>query len=303
MKWKTTSIILVLVLLLIGAVLLWRSQSVGLFIETPTDSIHFTRIVPATTQAAPKIKVAVYLSEYCASGADGTQWAYGHSCQIVSDLRDRELQLTPIIEPGTEAEPDLKKILHIYFNDAKPADATNAAVLKTFDVIVIPRINYVRDDELNAIEQAVKSGTGLLIRNTFGNGIPGYSPLAAELNGFQTCDFNYSPHAIDGVVLATHPILGSLHKGDTIHLTPNGAYGVSITGAVPLIEVKDPAKLYFPLDASTWKFCPLLVFELGKGRVVQCAFPAWEATPVDLQKATGGKFNVHAIEWLARRSG
>src|SRR6185312_10519701 len=63
----------------------------------------------ATSPAAPtkpKIRVGVYLSQYCASGADGTQWVYGHSCQMVGELRDDALKVIPIIEPGTETVGD-----------------------------------------------------------------------------------------------------------------------------------------------------------------------------------------------------
>ncbi len=46
-------------------------------------------------------------------------------------------------------------------------------------------------------------------------------------------------------------------------------------------------------------FYPLFLSQLDKGRIAQCIFPAWEPTPAALQKATGGKFNVRVVKWLA----
>ncbi len=134
--------------------------------------------------AVPKIRVAVYLSQYCASGADGTQWVYGHSLPdgrwICSTTR-RSTSDAAIIEPGTETAENMPKLLDHFFPGAKPADATNPAVLKSFQVIVVPRINYLRDDVRQGHRSgAVRNGTGLLIRNTFGSGVPGYHARDGE---------------------------------------------------------------------------------------------------------------------------
>jgi hypothetical protein len=258
---------------------------------------------PSTRPSKQKIKVGVYLSQYCATGAEGTQWKYGHSCQMVAELReDPELEVIPLLERETEQEGEIPKLIHIYFLDHKPALITDPAVLKSLDVIVIPRINYVNDDVVEAIATAVKGGTGLMIRNTFGNGLPGYTTEVAELNGLTAAYFDYSPHPVQCEVIADHPILGTLKKGQTVSITANGAYGELLPGSTPLIRVKGADGMMMDAALGETPFYPLFLSQLGKGRIVQCVYPAWQGTPGDLQKATGGKFTVRAIKWAAQRA-
>lgn len=244
-RWKIIGGVVAVIAVVIVIVVIYRaSQPPALTLNispAPTSAEHRAASQPSTAPAGQRIKVAVYLSEFCAKGANGTQWAYGHSCQMVGDLHDPALEVVPLIEPGTENAPDLAKVMHIYFHDAQPADATDPAVLKTFDVLVLPRINYIQNQELDTIEQAVESGVGLLIRNTFANGLPGYTPQVAELNGFQRCGFDYAPHPANCTILADNPLLGSLHKGDTISLTPNGVTG-NLSPARSLLSESMPTR-------------------------------------------------------------
>ena len=243
--------------------------------------------------------MGVYLSQFCATGAEGTQWKYGHSCQMVGEIRGNpELDVIPLLEPDTARDPGIAKLIHVYFLDHKSASILDPAALKSLDVIVIPRINYIQDEELTAIETAVKGGVGLLIRNTFGNGVPGYRTDVAALNGFTEAEFSYTPQPLECEVIADHPILGTLKKGDTLSMTPNGAFGTMLPGSTPLIRVKDMGD-GIPEGAV---FYPVFLSQLEKGRIVQCVFPAWEGTPAGLQKATGGKFTVRAIKWAAGRA-
>src|SRR3954469_18870399 len=103
---------------------------------------------------------------------------------MVGDLRDPAIELIPLIEPGTEHEEKIPLHITNFFHGHKPADITDPAALKSLDVIVLPRINYVCEDVPPLIETAVKGGVGLLIRNTFGSGIPGYTPEINRLSGF-----------------------------------------------------------------------------------------------------------------------
>jgi hypothetical protein len=250
----------------------------------------------ATTQ--PQLHVGVYLSKMT-----GPQW--GYSIQMVGELSRGDFDLLPILEPGSEAVPEIQKLLGLWFRGKPSMDASDAEALKKLDVIVAPRIWLVPDQERIAIESAVRNGTGLLARNGLGSWFPRAGPDIARLNGFTDSSFGYSAHPMECEIIGSHAILGSLSGqiGKSIQLTPNGTWGVLGEHTVPLIRVKDMQAFHDSegRGGANWVFYPLYVSQLGKGRIVGCQFPAWTPMPKDLMAATDQQFNIRAVKWLAHQ--
>ena len=175
--------------------------------------------------------------------------------------------------------------------------------MKKLDVIVAPRIWFLPEDARDAIAQAVTNGTGLLIRNGLGAMQPGNDPDTAHLSGFEEGAFAYNPHPLECVVLANHPILGTLKPFNVLLITPNGTWGKLATQSIPLIKVKDMDAFrgFESRGQDDWTMYPLYISQLGKGRIIGCQFPAWEPTPKSLMAATNNDFNLRCVLWLAHR--
>jgi hypothetical protein len=131
---------------------------------------------------------------------------------------------------------------------------------------------------------------------------PEFTPQVTGLNGFEEAQHGLGQGAGLGKVVAQHPLLGNLKMGRTIRLAPNGAYGKLSAGGVGLIELAEGK--FSPVGTNVrqrddFVFCPLYVSQLGKGRIVGCSFS--EPVPAELNAATGGKFTVRCVKWLAGR--
>src|SRR2546425_269907 len=72
------------------------------------------RIPPSPTSKLARIKVGVIVSEFTATGPHWLAKPYGFASvqRIVRELRDPSLELIPLIEPGTQDQPDLNAELH-----------------------------------------------------------------------------------------------------------------------------------------------------------------------------------------------
>jgi hypothetical protein len=256
---------------------------------------------PASLNPTPPnaLHVGVYLSKY-------TGDRVGYSCQMTDELQHRGLDIAPILDPGTETDPKIVRLVGVYFLGKHAIDSTSAEALGKLDVIVAPRIWMLRDDARQAIESAVTNGTGLLIRDGLGCMEPGHGPDVSRLSGFAESQFGYNAHPMDCEVIGEHPILGKLSGkiGTIIKITPNGTRGEPAANFTPLIRVKDmDAFRNFAGGSSQWTFYPLYTATLGKGRIVGCQFPAWERVPKDLATAADNEFNLNAVIWLAGRDG
>src|SRR5437016_13255663 len=103
---RTRNIVIGAILLLIFALLLWLNH-----VPSPGPSASSPRATraerPPTT--SPSLKVGVYLSKYTADQIGG------YSCQMTAELLHRNLTVIPLLEPGTESEPAIAKLLSVYF--------------------------------------------------------------------------------------------------------------------------------------------------------------------------------------------
>jgi RNA polymerase sigma factor (sigma-70 family) len=258
----------------------------------------------ATSQAA-RIKVGVIVSHYTATGPSwiGKPYGYFSLQQVLKELRDPSLELIPVIEPGSEVEPGLKAELRKDFAGAKPVVAIDAGSLAKLDVIVAAGIANANKDLLNAVEGRVKAGGGFLIRESFGVVTPGYNEQVTALNGLAEGNYGFTLKGGVAKVAMEHPLLGTLKVGDRVGFIANGAFGIlpeEGKGLVELVERGNHRPVgYGEKRRADFMVFPLFISQLGEGRIVGCSFPHSQPIPPELNAATGGKFTVRCVKWLA----
>jgi len=257
------------------------------------------------------MRVGIFVSRFTAEGPHVTHAPYGYGHLDVDRVlrTDPLLQLIPVVEPGTENDPKIIDMVRTTFLHVSPLNGADPNQLMTLDVIVLPRVWNETPEVMNAIESAARQGKGVLIVAGFAVTSPGASPQVDRLNGLKGGGYRASDDAVDCEVIADHPLLGTLSKGDSLSIEANGEFGVLPDDAVPLIRVKDAA-------AATWfatpttvlstnspegAFYPLFISHLGKGTIVSCDFPAWSPVPAALDGATNGQFLARCVRWLGNR--
>jgi len=268
-------------------------------------------VAPAVVNAP--MRVGIFVSRFTAKGPHMTRSPYGYGHLDVDRIlrTDPLLQMIPVVEPGTENDPDITDMVRTTFLHVSPINGAEANQLMTLDVIVLPRVWNETPEVMNAIEFAARQGKGVLIVAGFAVTSPGPSPQVDRLNGLKEGGYRASGDAVDCEVIAHHPLLGTLSKGDFLSIEANGEFGVLPDGAAPLIRVKDPAAA-----SATWfatpttllstnspegAFYPLFISHLGKGTIVSCNFPAWSPVPAALDGATNGQFLARCVRWLGNR--
>ncbi|HEY7090058.1 MAG TPA: sigma-70 family RNA polymerase sigma factor [Tepidisphaeraceae bacterium] len=255
------------------------------------------------------IKVGVILSDFTANTRIGSDAPFGYVNQlrILPELRDTGIECCPVIEPGTETSPALATILNRDFAGKIPVNGYDAVALGQLDVIAGSQLFALRDEMISAITDAVSSGTGLLYRQAFGDSLPGYSTEILRLHGLEQADFGKDlpwRKPISCEIVGDHPILGSLagRHGAILDTMPIGAFGILGADATPLIRVRAIREINPDRPSPPpvqWSFYPLYIVRLGRGQIIACNFNIAAPPSRQLLGATGGKFTVRCVQWLA----
>jgi RNA polymerase sigma factor (sigma-70 family) len=260
---------------------------------------------PPATQRAPrgKIQVGVILSKdtaHTVSDKPPALWGYQRQWRILAELRDPNFEIDPIIDHGTNDDPELRAVLVRQFPGRTPIDGEDAHALDQLDVIIASFSISVPQAEMDAIDSAVTNGRGMLVRMFLGISDPGGNPQVLGLNGLVDGKYAWPQGSMACEIVAAHPILGDLSGkiGTQIDMFPNGLYG-EYTGT-PLIEVAHPE--LSPEIPPGKTFSPLFIGVHGKGKIVNCAFQGAKPTPTELDQAGKDKFTVRAVKWLAKES-
>jgi RNA polymerase sigma factor (sigma-70 family) len=269
-----------------------------------------TGITGASTDTGPlgPIRVGVYISATTAVPAPPERNAWYQQFRVMEELRDvADLTLIPIIEPGYDQQPQQKRLLRYYFADTPLIYATDTAAMQKLDVIVASAAHEIPVAALQSIEAAVREGTGLYIRGCLGGCSPGMTHTSAvAIRGFTAGVTAQNPSPQECLVVASHPVLGSLSSqvGASFAISPAGSWGPLQAGGVSLLRLKSRNALMTkdgkPLPNGTPMAGDMLyVSTLGKGRIVGFNFAG--ATPEPLQHATGSRFVGRVVQWAAHR--
>jgi RNA polymerase sigma factor (sigma-70 family) len=307
----------VLLLLVAGGSVFWAYRAFASGTQSHTQRVAAATAAEATDSATPYtvIRVGVYLSlnTELTRYKGSPDHIYGRQTSIVSELRAGDLDLIPVVEPlSPRKDPVLKERLESLFPGTMPVDVTDIAALRKLDVLVACRACYPTDAALVAFESAVRGGTGLMVRQCIGGDDGGYKRESVRhLRLFSES----GPDAIlpidgttsEGTILRPHPLLGTLSTqvGKSFPMHAYGTYGALLDTATPIIEVRALASHKYQdgsplLERPGYGAYPLVVGQLGKGRVVSVALDAGEL-PQALSQATEGQFSVRAVRWAAGR--
>ncbi len=296
----------------VAAVVITAAASVGgvkivRHFSPPPASISTAAIADPPPRTGT-IRVGLLLSEFTAAGPHESDEPYALKDGYLDTFRalrdDPDIQVVPVIEPGTQDATDLAAALHAGFRGIAPIDASQKDQLLSLDVIACQRIWNESPQIVAGIDSAVRAGKGLLILSGFALQNPGIgTPPVDELNGLKQGVWEYCSIGADCQVLAPHPLLGNLKTADWLTLPVNGECGVLADRATGLVSVSNledihPVTSRDPIP-SNYAFYPVILNRLGSGRIVNCQFTSWEPTPDDLQKPTDGKFLIHCVDWLA----
>jgi len=258
----------------------------------------------AAAPAANQIQVGVFLSNFTATGPHRSDKPYGYETQLrpVKFLRDPSIHLIPVIESSGRGGAEMTKVLWQNFPGVHALDASNVDDLRKLNVLVATGAADVPDEVLQAIDQSVRQGMGLLQRQ-IGYITPGYTPQIDELCGFTVGTFGWNPKPIDCEVVGNHPLLGDLsgNIGKTVSIIPNGTVG-KLSG-IPLIRVKDMKLISLvaanhTIDTGEYLY-PLYISQLGRGKIVGVGFAQNAGVPEILELAHRGRFYIHCVQWLA----
>jgi hypothetical protein len=309
MAWKALASVAA-ALLLVAAI--GSAGFLAIRAARPADVSANVAAVAAPANATRPIEVGVYVSLETATKnhtGDARGW---DQLRIVDELKVApDFDLNPLIEPGSEKDPQLALKLKQYFPEKAPIDVTDVAAIERMDVLIAASAHFAPEYALSALETAVRDGSGLVVRQCLGGDNNGYSrPVARRLRFLDEADpdsLNTAGRS-NAVVVASHVLLGTLSgKLDvSIPLDPYGGYGSLMSGATPLLEVKSIEKLVHDGDKSRvrehagYGVYPLVVGRLGKGRLVSCSFPAMKV-PQELMKATNGEFGIRLVRWAAEK--
>jgi hypothetical protein len=272
----------------------------------------------ATSQpaAADAIKVGWVVSQ------STFQYPKGHGVTrfdsvtaAIKRFADPEIDLYAIIEPGTEANDDVVKIVTDNFPADHVIDGTSLESLKTLNVIVCSRDWAVNDEVLDAIAKAVEGGVGLLRHLPLQAASAEQTEIGDKLQCVSDSEHFTQRTATECRVVSDHPLLSDLRAevedGKFTMTMLNGQRG--IVHGTPLIVLEEDVSAVGGLDAQGKPiegktataptdgkiFCPLFISEIGKGKVVACQ---WDGPPKALVKVSKNRFYIHCCQWLAGRT-
>jgi hypothetical protein len=271
---------------------------------------------PAASQpAADAIKVGwvVSLSTFEHPGGHGVT-RFDSVNALIKRFADPEIDLYAIIEPDTEGNEDVTKIVSDNFPADHVINGTDVNTLSTLNVIVCSRDWAVKDEVLDAIAKAVEGGVGLLRHLPLGATSGEQTDVGDKLQCVTDSEHFHEKAATECRVVSDHPLLSdvrkSLEDGKLTITSLNGAKG--IVHGTPLIVLESDVSALAGLDAEGKPvegkqatpppdakiFCPLFISEIGKGKVIACQ---WDGPPKALTKASENRFHIHCCQWLANR--
>ncbi len=235
--------------------------------------------------AGHKLRVGFVVSLYTATGPSklGRPYGYDHA-DIVEKLHDASVQLIPLIEPDSQDDEDMKKMIAEKFPDAKGEvmRADDLESLKSLDVMVAYRAPNIKDEVLAGLTKAVEEGVGLLWVGPVGVNNPGCTELLNNLIGLKEGQYGYAGQAQEVEVVGKEdPLMKDLTDEGKWRCAPNGVNGHFKDDVKALVKLQSTADMVFPFQKIDTDADFYLVYQapLGKGLVIVCN---WSGNPPEV---------------------
>src|SRR4051794_38085262 len=196
---------------------------------TQAAASHPAEAAKAEGAAGHKLRVGFVVSLFTATGPSkmGRPYGYDHA-DILEKLHDESVQLIPLIEPDSQDDEDMKKMIAEKFPDAngEVMRADDLESLKSLDVMVAYRAPNMKDEVLTGLTKAVEEGVGLLWVGPVGVNVPGCTELLNNLIGLKEGQYGYAsgPQEME-IVGKEDPLLKDLTDEGKWGCTPNGVNG------------------------------------------------------------------------------
>lgn len=219
-------------------------------------------------------KAGIILSEFTATIVHSMQYEYTHRHEtgIANVLLSLGYDLYAVIDPGSENQGYLPQVLERLGLEGRTIDGSDPRQLAELDVVLSGHDPKMLDSVIAGLATAVKGGLGFVNTSVFGNRIPGNGPALSELVGIDAPGYSLQFEYVECPVLASHPILGGLQPGDTFVAKWLNGFGGKVRGT-PLLGP--------PQDGNP-DFCPLYVYDLGRGHVVNIQWQQISVTNGDI---------------------
>ena len=307
-KWILIAIVII-VFLLIGLIiyLLTGGGSSQLTIAPPIAAPTTQAAVrpqpggPTVAPSSSAIKVGWLVSQYIANSHDYGAGYHDHVTAIHPRFVDPSIELFALVEPDSLGNAAQRDIISRYFLPDHTLILTDPAAAKV-NVIVISRAFVLKTEDAQAIDQAVKNGTGLLIHVGL-NRFEDFTDPDSELMQIDKPDSFWMRAALPCQVVSDDPLLSGLKSalpdGRLTIANMNGTTGV--VHGTPLIVAEQSFSPPSSEPATTQparQLVPLYIAQLGKGKIINCQ---WDSLPPQLVEASKGRFYIHCCEYLAGR--
>ena len=225
--------------------------------------------------------------------------------QVLEQMRNAEVELVAVIEPGTEEAGETSDMLHAYFKKGTAVSMYDAKALEKLDVLLVVNCWDIHQEALDAIETAGKAGLHLIVVSGVGIAAPETNEQTQRVAGIDGAIYGWNPKEVVCKVVKAHPLLGDIKEGTQIKLKPNGMFGW-MKDATTLVEVGKMGDIWVPESEKKkeagMSFAPLYISQIGKGKIVGIGWAAWVAIPEEIDLATDGRFYERCALWLAGRA-
>ncbi|QQE11602.1 sigma-70 family RNA polymerase sigma factor [Planctomycetota bacterium] len=259
---------------------------------------------------APPIRIGVFLSHksFFTTNRFGNHSLMRFQIVNLRNFEHPNVRIVGLIEPGSIDYGPIESTLREYSFNAGYMNATDVDALKTLDVITLGHNCATTPSVINAVDEAVKSGVGLLNEGNAGLHYPGmHDPqlcdflLAQKYCGYYHTHTHKCHHLIDCVVKESHDIIPGLSAGTNLDVPGCGPIFIPKPNATVLIE---DAKPVLPSNKKNAAPHPtpvrkpvLVVGNHGKGRII--VNTAFFFSSIGSHKQYRGDFIFNMLNYLA----
>jgi hypothetical protein len=253
------------------------------------------------------IKVGVLVSCYSATGPscpvcfNGKPIGFGVDREITKVFRQPPYELYAVIEPDSQSNPEMQKVLDEMGLSARVVDGSNGRALRKLDVIVSFFNTNLRAEVISGVAEAVRHGGRLLVLNVFGARNPGLNePLRLLLGLPKEGSYLYHYEEIPCQVLQAHPLLEELKEGSTVMLPGVNGWVGEVEGTPLIRSIVDCQDQSHDLGSkglvASQMIYPLYVRHWGSGTVLSNT--AW-GNADGVPSFTSSQFVQRCVNWLA----
>ncbi|MEM1108329.1 MAG: sigma-70 family RNA polymerase sigma factor [Planctomycetota bacterium] len=260
------------------------------------------------SRAAVDVEVASFAGEYAKDSETAKEserrFAFAWHSRVADHVREElevPYELVAVIDPGT-AEDELIQRRVNTLGVTRTILGNDAEALAELDVVLMTATGELGEDQVEALLEAVRRGTGLLAI--------GWLPdRGNELLGVGDTGYVVTFLTHTAELVTTHPAFEGFDVGETFDVNINGTV-VNPRDVTPLLmlseqetgRLEEGQRFDLHQFPAGFRFIPLFVNEVGQGRVLYSATAGHMQGgrfPSSIMELTDGGIVADGIAWLA----